>query len=66
MTGLSSLIASIIIPFASYAFDGTTIFNPGTCAKRLYKHWECCAASLYPPPIAVVSTTGNLTLPPDI
>ncbi len=64
-TGLSSRMAEMIRPFASCGVLGMTIFMPGMCAKVPHRHCECWAASEYPPPTAVVTTIGTVTLPPD-
>src|SRR5699024_6781736 len=65
-TGLSSRMAEIIMPLRSYGVVGATTFMPGIWPNVAYKVWECCAASLYPPPTAVINTIGTFTLPPDI
>ncbi len=65
-TGLSSRIALLRSPLASYGVDGTATFNPGTWLSHACKLWLCCAAERRVAPRVVRRTIGTLSLPPDI
>ena len=62
-TGLSSRMAAIRQPLASYGVDGATTFRPGTCMKKLCSPCECWAPWPQLLPIMERTTSGTLDLP---
>jgi hypothetical protein len=65
-TGLSSRIAALNKPFASYGVAGSATFRPGTCATRACRLWLCCAADRRVAPSVVRTVSGALRRPPDM
>ena len=64
--GLSSRIALLSSPLASFGFAGITTFRPGMCAHSASVDWLCCAASMCAEPPGPRNTTGSVNCPPDI
>src|SRR5262245_42781460 len=65
-TGLSSRIADLRSPFASYGVDGSTTFNPGMWQNQACSDCECCAAERRVAPSVARMTIGTFHLPPDM
>ena len=65
-TGLSSRIAVLSNPLASYGVAGSTTFKPGMWLNHACRLWLCCAADRRVAPKVVRITIGTLSLPPDI
>ncbi len=66
ITGLSSRIALLRSPLASYGVDGAATFNPGTWAKKLCSACECWAARYSAGPLGPRNTMGTGIWPPDM
>ena len=45
---------------------GATTLRPGMCAYQPSRLWECCAATWRPAPVAMRTTRGTLSRPPDM
>jgi hypothetical protein len=65
-TGLSSRIAALSSPFASYGVEGIATFRPGTWLGHACSDCECCAADRRDAPIVARMTIGTFHLPPDM
>ena len=65
-TGSGSRRAASTNPRASAATAGATILIPGMCASQPSRLCECWAASWRPPPVAMRTTSGTLSCPPDM
>ena len=65
-TGSGSRRAASTNPRASAATAGATILIPGMCAYQPSRLCECWAASWRPPPVAMRTTSGTLSCPPDM
>ena len=61
-TGLSSRIADLNRPLASYGVDGTTTFSPGMWLGHACSDCECCAADRRVAPIVARMTMRHLPL----
>src|SRR5438309_11301875 len=64
--GLSSRIALLSKPLASYGVAGTITLGPGIWLTQACKLWLCCAAERRVAPRVVRKTSGTLSLPPDM
>ena len=66
ITGLSSRIALLSRPFASFGVEGITTTRPGTCTNQLSNACECWAATCAAAPDGPRITIGQRIWPPDM
>ena len=58
-------MAAINSPFASYGFDGMTVFSPHTCVNRLSGLWLWVWPPWIPPPQGMRTVSGAVNSAPD-
>ncbi len=66
ITGLSSRMAALSRPLASFGSEGMATTRPGMWANQLSKAWECWAATWAAAPDGPRRTIGQRICPPDM
>ena len=66
LLGLPGASAVFKRPFASYALEGQTTFNPGVQQKYVSRFCACCAPLPRPQPCCTLRVYGTFTFPFDI